>query len=418
MRFAGGARPGEAIAGILLAASLGLARPAAAALDWHGFVEGAYGVRTSEDPVFDGTRDYTMEETRAQLQAGSQGDRGEMFLRLDALEDRAAPGPAEIELREAYVRFDAFARHLDVKAGRQALTWGTGDLVFVNDLFPKDWVSFFIGREDQYLKAPADAVRLGVFGLPFDLEVVATPDFTPDRTPDGSRLSFYAPDFVTGAPILPEKTIDNGELAARASRYVGGVTFSLYVYQGAYKTPAGLTPEGRPFYPSLAVYGVSARGSRFGGVYWIEGGYYDSKRDRSGDDPLLPNSTARLLVGAERQVATDLTAGLQWYGELMRDYDKHAGGLPPGAWTGDELRQIVTARIESMLLYHALRLSFFAFYSPTDADYFLRPFAAYKLSDEVEITLGGNVFGGDHEETQFGQFDTNDNLYTRIRYTF
>lgn len=31
---------------------------------------------------------------------------------------------------------------LDVKIGRMVSTWGTGDLVFINDMFPKDWQSF------------------------------------------------------------------------------------------------------------------------------------------------------------------------------------------------------------------------------------------------------------------------------------
>ncbi|MFW6031595.1 MAG: hypothetical protein ACOC9T_03300, partial [Myxococcota bacterium] len=32
---------------------------------------------------------------------------------------------------------------------------GTGDLVFLNDLFPKDWRSFLLGRDLDYLKAPS-----------------------------------------------------------------------------------------------------------------------------------------------------------------------------------------------------------------------------------------------------------------------
>ncbi|MFH1680004.1 MAG: hypothetical protein ABIH26_05095, partial [Candidatus Eisenbacteria bacterium] len=392
--------------------------PATAGAEWHGFVEGAYGLRTAEDPAFDGARDYTLEETRAQLRLGSYGERGDAFLQLDLFQDRAASSETDLELREAYLRFGALADHLEVKAGRQALTWGTGDLIFVNDLFPKDWVSFFVGREDQYLKAPADAVRLGIFGLPFDLDVVAAPGFTPDRLPDGTRLSFYAPPFVTGPPALPAETTENGEVALRASRYAGSVALALYGYKGRFKTPAGIRADGVPFYPNLAVYGASARGSGIVGVYWIEAGYYDSEEDRAGSDPLVPNSTARLLAGYEKQLGGDFTLGAQWYGEFMQDHDKHAAGVPAGTWAGDELRQIATVRAEKMLLYHTLRLSLFAFYSPTDEDLYVRPFVSYKVSDEVEVALGGNLFEGKRDDTQFGQFGKNDNIYTRIRYTF
>jgi len=403
----------------IIVAALSAAGPAGAGgVEWHGFVEGGYGLRTAEDAWFDGAKDYTLEETRAQLRMSSFGSRGEAFLRLDLIQDQVVSGSTEIELREGYLRFGLLGDHLDIKAGRQALTWGTGDLIFVNDLFAKDWVSFFIGREDQYLKAPADAARLGIYGLPFDLDLVLTPAFTPDRLPDGSRLSFYAPPGVTGPAEEPAGVAENGEVALRASRYVGSAQLSLYGYRGFFKTPQGMTAEGTPFYPELWVYGASLRGAGLGGVYWIEGGYYDSEEDRSGDDPLIANSSARLLAGFERQFLTDFNVGLQWYGEWMLDHDEYASALPAGAWEQDELRQIVTVRAEKMLHYQTVRLSLFTFYSPTDEDVHLRPMVSYKVSDEVEVALGANVFDGNNEETQFGQFDKNDNVYSRIRYSF
>lgn len=404
----------KAAAAILLAVA---ALPASGEVDWHGFVEGAYGVRTATDPWFDGKQDYTLNETRGQLRLSSYGDRGEAFLRLDFLNDNVSGG-SDVEIREGFLRFNTFGDKLEVKAGRQALTWGTGDLIFVNDLFPKDWVSFFVGREDQYLKAPADAVRLGIFGLPLNVDLVLTPEFTPDRIPDGSRLSFYAPPGVTEPPIVPGGEFGEGEVSVRLSRYIGNVDLSFYGYGGFYKTPAGMNQDLVPVHPKLSVYGASVRTSGLGGVYWLEAGYYDSREDRNGTNPMLPNSTARGLAGYERQLWTDFNLGLQWYGEFMQDHEKYAAGLPEGAWEQKELRQIVTLRAEKMMLYHALRLSLFTFYSPTDEDVYVRPMVSYKVTDNVEVALGGNVFAGKSGQTQFGQFDKNDNLYARMRYTF
>ncbi len=62
-----------------------------------------------------------------------------------------------------------------ITLGRQILTWGTGDLVFINDLFPKDWVSFFIGRDVEYLKAPSDALKVSAFSSWANLDLVYTP---------------------------------------------------------------------------------------------------------------------------------------------------------------------------------------------------------------------------------------------------
>ena len=78
-----------------------------------------------------------------------------------------------------------------ITLGRQILTWGTGDLVFINDLFPKDWVSFFIGRDVEYLKAPSDALKVSAFSGWANLDLVYTPRFDADRFIDGRRLSFF-----------------------------------------------------------------------------------------------------------------------------------------------------------------------------------------------------------------------------------
>jgi hypothetical protein len=343
----------------------------AAEVTVDGFVEGATGVRTANNPQFDGVQDYTLQEARAQLRFSSYGDIGEAFARLDFLQDQVMGGPAEIEIREAFLRFTTIADKLDVKAGRQIATWGTGDLIFINDLFPRDWVSFFIGREMQYLRAPFDAARLGIFGLPIDIDLVLTPYFTPDRI-GNQRLSFFMPEIVSNPPQLPNRTLDNGEAALRLSRYIAGFNIALYGYWGFYPTPVGITinPDstGSPFYPKLNVYGASGRGGLAGGVLWLEGGYYDSREDKDGSNPLIENSSLRYLLGYERQFWTDFTAGLQYYGEWMQDYDQYKATLPDGAPRADEIRHLLTLRLEQWLLYQTLRLSLFTYVSPSDED--------------------------------------------------
>jgi len=420
---------GVAVACVL---SFVFAAPASADLEWHGFLEGGYGLRTTDAPGFTDYKDYTLQEVRAQLRLSSYGDRGEVFVRLDVLHDQVIDDDTTLELREGFLRFSTFWDKLDVKVGRQALTWGTGDLLFINDLFPKDWVSFFIGREDQYLKAPADAVRLGLFGLPFDVDIVLTPEFTPDRVPSNRRLQATTPSWLTPSgmpPLEPADALKDGELAMRFSRYVGNIDVALYLYNGYFKAPRGLLGHfdwrgrisGRFFYPELSVYGASARGSGLGGVLWGEAGYYDSRQDKDGSDPFVPNSSFRFLGGFERQLYTDFNLGLQFYGEWMMDHDeyaKYAAILFPGSSEQDELRQILTLRLEKLLHYQTMRLSLFTFYSPTDEDAYMRGMASYRLSDEVEVSLGGNLFVGENNQTQFGQVDKNDNVYTRLRYNF
>lgn len=433
---------GGSLAALVLLA-LGSPDAGRAETELHGFVEAGYGVRTATNPWFEepthpryGERqDYTLNEVRTQLRLNQFGEVGEVFARLDVLHDQITE-ETDLILREGYFRFSTLANRLEVKAGRQALNWGTGDLVFVNDLFPKDWVSFFAGREDQYLKAPSDALRLGIFGLPVNVDLVLTPEFTPDNLPSGERFSFHAPPVVNQPPREPRDLLENGEVALRLSRYVGNFDLNGYVYRGFYKTPLGLDVRplaadptmliGTPLYPELNVYGASARGGFANGVAWLEGGYYDTREDRDGDDPMLPNSSLRYLVGYERQLFTDFTAGIQYYGEWMMDHETYLEGLDqdgdgtvdPAFHATDELRQMVTLRLEKYMLYQTLRLSLFTFYSPSDEDVYARGLVSYKVSDEVEVATGVNVFAGEDARTMFGQNDKNDNAYVRLRYSF
>ena len=399
-----------------LAATL-VAVPTAAEVELHGFVEGAWGARTARSSAHEGEQDYTLQEVRAQVRLSAYGDLGEAFVRADFVNDGLEDPRTFLELREAYLRFTTAADRLDVKAGRQALTWGTGDLLFVNDLFPKDWESFFVGREAAYLKAPSDAARLSLYGLPAEIELVITPRFSPDLLPvPGGRFSMASPPGVEFPALEPANTLESAELAARIADTVGSIEAAAYLYRGFHKTPVGVQPDEtmtlRPYHPELSVYGASLRGPGLGGLAWLEGGWYDSREDRDGTNPAIENSTLRYFGGYERQVATDFNATFQYYGEWLQHHDL-AG---PDA---DELYHLLTLRLEKLALYQTLRLSLFTFWSPTDEDAYLRPIVAYHLSDDVKVTLGGNVFFADEEDRgTFGRFDQDDNVYVRLRATF
>lgn len=406
----------------------GIAAPAgvssADGLELHGFMEGAYGSRVEDNSVM-GDKDNTLGETRLQIQLQHSAQSAEFFGSVDFTNDSIDGGRYASQIREAYMKF-RIGTKADIKVGRQVVTWGTGDMLFINDIFPKDYVSFFTGRDDQYLKYPSDALMFKFFTPVFDIDIVGIPYFTPDQMPTGLRLSSFNPlaGGIVGMTNLPEPEIpsgklSDGEIAMRLYRYVGNYQLSGYLFRGYYKSPMGVNMvRGVMYYPELSTYGLSMRGPVWSGVLSAEYGYYDSREDSGGDDPLIPNSQHRYLIGFERQLWTDFTAGAQYYGEFMADYDKYADSLMPGMPESDELRQVMTVRLTQELFYQTLRLSLFSFVSPTDEDWHLRPSATYKYSDEVSVTVGGNFFGGKENYTLFGQFENNNNLYARFRYNF
>ena len=120
----------------------------------HGFYEIRSGYRLRKDKY---QKDMSIMETRLQLEVSSYLDWADLKFKGDVFGDMVTER-ADFDLREAYM-FSRPLEFMDLKVGRQILTWGTGDLVFINDLFPKDWQSFFIGRDVEYLKAPSDAAK-------------------------------------------------------------------------------------------------------------------------------------------------------------------------------------------------------------------------------------------------------------------
>lgn len=407
-------------AALLLRAGISTAQD----LEIHGFVESAYGARVEENNVMGG-EDNTLGETRFQLQAQHFGESAEFFSSVDFLRDSVDDGVFSSNIREAYLKF-RMGTLADMKIGRQVITWGTGDLLFINDVFPKDYVSFFTGREDQYLKSPSDAILLKFFTPALDIDVVAVPYFDPSVLPTGTKLSSFNPlaGGITGStnmpsPVKPKSRFDNTEVSVRLYRYLGSYQIAGYAYRGFYKEPMGIDfAAGAQYYPELTTYGTSIRGPVFSGVFSAEYGYYDSREDSGGNNPLIPNSHHRYLVGFERELWSDFTAGAQYYGEMMTNHDTYLSTLPAGSPEFDELRQVVTARLTQSLMYQTVRISLFTFVSPTDEDWHIRPNVTYKLSDELSISAGGNFFGGENAHTLFGQFENNNNVYTRFRYTF
>ncbi len=405
-----------------LAAYWFLNAPAYADPQLNGFAEWRGGLRLRNDPHQSDAA--TLNEARLQLDSSASWKDVQFRAKADFLYD-GVDGKADIDPREISALFSPI-NDVDLKIGRQILTWGVGDYIFINDLFPKDWKSFLLGRDDEYLKAPSDAVKASFFSDIANLDVVYTPRFDPDRYIDGKRISFFNPslDRMAGEddPFPVEQRDDwftDDEIAVRLSRNIGGYDAALYGYHGFWKSPMGFDAvSGKVTFPQLGVYGASMRGNVFKGVGSLEAGYYDSLEDRSGDDPFIPNSQARFLAGYEQELVTDFTVGGQYYVEHMMDYAAYRAFLPSGMTPADENRHVLTLRLTWLVLHQNLRLSLFTFYSPSDNDAYLRPTASYRINDHWTASIGANLFMGESERTFFGQFEDASNAYASLRYGF
>jgi len=388
---------------------------------WSGFLEAGFGTRFQSDPLI--ANRNTLEELRWRFE--SEWNPGHLTLELKA--DAGYDGMSEsfeADIRDLSASF-TLGQSTDVKLGRQVQTWGTGDLVFLNDLFPKDWGSFFAGREDEYLKAPGNSIRLTRFSSATNVDFVWTPKFEPDNYLTGERFSFFSPlagGNVAPQPPLsgiePDTSISNGEFALRLFRTVNGREYALYAYRGFFKTPIALTEALQPTFSPMTSLGASLRQPLGRGLFNAEAYWYISTDDRDGNNPLIPNGQIRLLAAYEWEALPNFTVGLQYYLESTLDYQALVENSLFPEFEPDEYRHLLTNR----LTYRSGRdkhiWSLFTFFSPSDKDAFLRPVYNYRHSDQWTVTGGANIFGGDESHTFFSQLEDASNIYLRLRFIY
>ncbi len=397
--------------------------------DLSGFLESRIGIRLQNNAH---EKDISIGELRLQIGVEKEFDSLTFNLVSDFIYDPVLDehsmdletGQGFMDMREANIVFSPL-EFIDMKMGRQILTWGTGDLAFINDLFPKDWNSFFIGRDDEYLKAPSDAIKTAFFFGDYNLDIIYVPRFDADRYIDGSRLSFFdrAGGGLSGRenPVLadqPDKWFSDDEFAARLYGSFGAYETALYYYNGYWKSPAGQNlVTGLAEFPRLQVFGASIRGPVAIGIGAIEVGYYKSAAGAA-ENPLIRNSEFRLLVGYEQELAPEFTGSVQYYLERRLNQGKYLASLPDGAIRDQQDRHVFTVRLTRLLMQQDLKLSLFNFYSPSDKDGYLRLNISYKIRDNLKVEAGGNIFYGQKNFSFFGQFKENSNVFTALHYDF
>ncbi len=328
------------------------------------------------------------------------------------------------QTRELNISFSP-SESTDVKLGRQILTWGTGDYIFLNDLFAKNWQSFFAGRDDQYLKSSSDSVKGTWYIGDYSVDLTWTPEFTSDVYLTGERFSFYSPQargIIAPVDDFNVQQANNAQWATRIATNKNGVEYALYGYKGFWPTPVGITKNSFlqtvSYFPKMNAWGASIRMALTGGLFNVEFSSYNSIEDHEGKDPFIANGQNRFLLGFEREIFKDLTASVQVYVEQTKNYDDFIAHSATPAVEVDENRQLLTLRLTYTALQQKLIYSLFNFYSPSDKDGYLKPSITYRYSDQWSFSGGANLFWGDKKHTFFGQHQQNSNAWLRIKAHF
>ncbi|GAA6150897.1 hypothetical protein [Pseudoteredinibacter isoporae] len=389
-------------------------------IEWGAYSELALGVFRRASPNPDGN---SLAEWRNQFSASRYWGEHYLSAKLDILYDDVDDHSLQFSWRELYID-SPLTDSINVRFGQQVLTWGTGDFVFLNDFFPKNWQAMFSGRDDEYLKAPSASIKLSYYNTAFNADIVWTPQFHPDIYISGERFAYAQPNSrePTNQRLLadnPEDRISNGQLAMRLSKQHNSVEYAAYFYNGFYTQPNSINPENNRYYFStLNAYGASIRLPAAGGIANAEFAYWQSRDDTAGTDPFRPNSQIKMLLGFERELASEFTLGLQWLSELTLDYTAARSAQPENLPLNARWHHTISLRLNYLSMQQKLHWSLFTFYSPDEGDVYLKPKVSYRHNDHWSFTLGMNEFSGRNLQQQWGQFEPSSNVYLRVRFRF
>ena len=366
----------------------------------HGFIQYSYGDYLKHNSLFKPT-DNTLHEIRGQFNLKYNHDKFVINSKSDLYYDEVT---SNWQYSQRQLNLSAqLSDKLDIKLGRQVLTWGTGDYLFLNDLFPKDWQSFFSGRDDAYLKAPSDNVKLSYYHNDIAFEFVWTPQFTPDNYLTGERFSFYSPLSQSHVAPGPEFNVlqpNHSQLASRIKWQINNIELAFYGYQGYLTTPNDINVNGEFYFPKMNSIGASIVTPTGKGILTGEVAHYNVSSTLSVNKN---QDQTRVLIGYEQELIQDLTASFQGYIERNENHKN---------------RTLATLRLSYAMWQQTLNASVFVFYSPSDKDAFIKPKLTYKYNDNWHLSVGANLFMGKHHDSFFGQHQDNSNAHVNIKWLY
>lgn len=391
----------------------------AQSLNWSGYVRNYTGVLLSGD------NDYAIIQNTFNLNIEQSKDK--VAFKVNPYIYQYPNQEIEIGLREAYL--DIFFNSVDLRIGKQQIIWGKADGVFITDIVsPKD-LSEFLLRDFDEIRMGITSVKANYYLGDNTVELVWTPNFTSTQKPDENSIWFPQTDFA--APVVYDYSqkdikgqLKNSEVFARFSAITSAIDFEI---MGGYmwdddptmhisktidpqtQQLAGLTVT--PQHHRLGLAGGSFSTTLGGFIVRGEGAYYHGKYFNS-ENPTLSDATIEknylhYLVGLDYTL-WDIKLSSQFIQQAILDYDDFI--------TNDEYENTMTFLASKSFLRETLRFELFSYIGLNNSDALIRPKIIYDLADGFELLLGANVFVG--SQGNFGQYDNNDMLYTKIKYSF
>ncbi|MDO8896057.1 MAG: hypothetical protein Q7V19_00295 [Bacteroidales bacterium] len=333
----------------------------------------------------------------------------------------------DLGLREAYV--DMYFKNFDLRVGRQQIIWGKAEGVFITDVVsPKDLREFLLPDFDE-IRMGITAFKLNYYLGNSSIEAVWSPVFIPTQMPENE--SIWAPKMIF--PMSPEfdysnsevkPSLKNSELFVRYASMGSKIDFELVGGTFFYDDPAmnitrTIDPSTmqlsglivKPEYNRVNMAGGSFSKVLGGFVLRGEGAFYNGRYFQT-SDPMVKGSVIE-KDNLHYMAGLDYTLGgvklsTQIVQEYIIDYEE---GI-----SNQEFENTMTFLAKKDYLREKLWLELFAYVGLNKGDALVRPKVSYAFADGFDVQAGANLFFGDNG--RFGQYDKNDMVYLKLKYSF
>ena len=142
-----------------------------------------------------------------------------------------------------------------------------------------------------------------------------------------------------------------------------------------------------------------------------EGAYYSGRyfqtENPSITDASIKKNNLHYMAGVDYTLK-GVKLSIQFIQEHILNYEE--------GMVNDEWENTMTFLAKKDFLREKLWIELFSYIGLNNSDALVRPKISYDFADGFDIQLGANLFFG--EEGRFGQYDANDMLYLKFKYSF
>jgi len=356
--------------------------------------------------------------------------------------------PYNLEVREAYVQLYGFlTKNLDVKIGRQRITWGTADKLNPTDnLNPYDLEDVLdFGRHRG-----SDAISLDYyFSSEFSLQGVFIPFFQPANMPVGIfsnalNPSMELPQGLTLKSLNDQINMPNynlGESSTAGLKFKGfaaGFDFSLSYVWGRDGLPistyntiipvdtmGGISINSQLLFNRTHIFGADLAGSIGGIGVWAEAAAFLPDNEvvmTSNVSALYPMSPVPVTIDTtvlEKKIYTKFVLGADYNfanGAYINFQYMHGFMIERGA---DNLNDYFFVQLNKGFFDDKLKGFIVSDWGDIEKNYAIvyMPNITFMATDNAEITLAATIFDGKGENMFAGLSDYN-MIVLKLNYSF